>query len=130
MPEVGDGRPAGCKPAALAHPQSDSGLWLAFPLLPVRDCAPASPKGGCLVRLQAEAPLFPAMPAPAPDPAPALKTIFIPNGPLASPVPLATPPERGHPDWPRLSISSDHIFVFLSILTTFAPELSEFNGQN
>jgi hypothetical protein len=38
MPEVGDGRPAGCKPAALAHPQSDSGLWLA---------CPASGKGLC-----------------------------------------------------------------------------------
>ena len=36
MPEVGDGRPAGCKPAALAQPQSDSGLWLVS-LLPVRD---------------------------------------------------------------------------------------------
>jgi hypothetical protein len=38
MPEVGDGRPAGCKPAALVHPQSDSGLWLAFPasLSPLR----------------------------------------------------------------------------------------------
>jgi hypothetical protein len=34
-------------------------------LLPVRDCAPAPPKGGCLVRLQAEAPVFPAMTAPA-----------------------------------------------------------------
>jgi hypothetical protein len=31
MPEVGDGRPAGCKPAAPVHPQSDSGLRLAFP---------------------------------------------------------------------------------------------------
>jgi hypothetical protein len=34
-------------------------------LLPVRDCAPVSPKDGCLVRLQAEAPAFPAMSAPA-----------------------------------------------------------------
>jgi hypothetical protein len=32
--------------------------------------------------------------------------------------------------WFRLLISSDHFFVFLSILTTFAPELSEFYGQN
>jgi hypothetical protein len=30
----------------------------------------------------------------------------------------------------QLSISSDHFFIFLSILTTLAPELSEFCGQN
>jgi hypothetical protein len=29
MPEVGDGRPVDCKSTALAHPPSDSGLWLA-----------------------------------------------------------------------------------------------------
>lgn len=60
MPEVGDGRPAGCKPAALVHPQSDSGLWLAFPAsgkslspLPVKECprlserrVPGSSPGG------------------------------------------------------------------------------------
>jgi hypothetical protein len=30
----------------------------------------------------------------------------------------------------QLLISSDHFFIFLSIMTTFAPELSEFCGQN
>jgi hypothetical protein len=29
----------------------------------------------------------------------------------------------------QLLISSDHFFIFLSILTTFAPELSESHGQ-
>jgi len=60
MPEVGDGRPAGCKPAALVHPQFNSGLWLAFPAsgkslspLPVKECprlserrVPGSSPGG------------------------------------------------------------------------------------
>jgi len=30
----------------------------------------------------------------------------------------------------QLSISSDHFFAFLSVLTTFAPELSDSRGQN
>jgi hypothetical protein len=30
----------------------------------------------------------------------------------------------------RLPIISDHFFVFISVLTIFAPELSEFCGQN
>jgi hypothetical protein len=30
----------------------------------------------------------------------------------------------------QLLISSDHFFVFLSVLTTFAPELSDSRGQN
>jgi hypothetical protein len=60
MPEVGDGRPAGRKPAALLHPQFNSGLWLAFTAsgkalspLPVKECprlserrVPGSSPGG------------------------------------------------------------------------------------
>jgi hypothetical protein len=30
----------------------------------------------------------------------------------------------------HLYISSNHFFIFLSILTAFAPELSEFCGKN
>jgi hypothetical protein len=30
----------------------------------------------------------------------------------------------------QLPITSDHFFVFLSILTSFAPDLSESHGQN
>ena len=43
MPEVGDGRPAGCKPAALVHPQFNSGSGSLSPL-PVNRF-PASGKG-------------------------------------------------------------------------------------
>jgi hypothetical protein len=42
-----------------------------------------------------------------------------------------TPPSTSHPDAGQpLHISSDHFFAFLSVLTTFPPELSESNGQN
>jgi hypothetical protein len=30
----------------------------------------------------------------------------------------------------QLPITFDHFFIFVSVLTTFAPELSESNGQN
>jgi hypothetical protein len=45
MPDVGDGRPAARK-AALRHPPSDSGIWLA-PHAPVGGSDAASPKRGC-----------------------------------------------------------------------------------
>ena len=37
---------------------------------------------------------------------------------------------RGGENSGQLSISSDHFFVFLSVLTTSLPEMSEFFGQN
>jgi hypothetical protein len=58
-----DARPAVNRPP-LCTPSPILGSG-SLVLLPVRDCAPASPKGRCLVRLQAEAPPFPAMAAPA-----------------------------------------------------------------
>jgi hypothetical protein len=59
-----DARPAVNRPP-LRNPSPILGSG-SLSLLPVRDCAPASPKGGCLVRLQAEAPLFPAIRRPEP----------------------------------------------------------------
>jgi len=45
MPDVGDGRPTARK-AALRHPPSDSGIWLAWHA-PVGGSDAASPKRGC-----------------------------------------------------------------------------------
>jgi hypothetical protein len=38
--------------------------------------------------------------------------------------------QRSHSREAHLLIGSDHFFVLVSILTTFAPDLSEFCGQN
>jgi len=42
----------------------------------------------------------------------------------------AVGPRRRRRNLDQLLISSDHFFVFVSVLTTFATELSEFYGQN
>ena len=68
-----------------------------------------------------------------------VKPILISNGPRLTSI-RPSLRHRGHLDTPRppepapqplrLLITFDHFFAFLSVLTTFSPDLSDFCGQN
>jgi hypothetical protein len=75
MPEVGDGRPAGCKPAALVHPQSDSGLWLASPAS-AKGVPPPLRKAGAWFESRRKHRCFPLWKRPLPSPQPRLGCRF------------------------------------------------------
>jgi hypothetical protein len=112
MPEVGDGRPAGRKPAALLHPQFNSGLWLAFTAsgkalspLPVKECprlserrVPGSSPGGSTgVSRYGSA----ALPSPQPT------HVSRPGVRRQRTATLSSPSPRS-PDWAHIRVNVDH----------------------